>query len=204
VFVVSNAVEEGRQVGMRRVGLGFHTDGEDKVVPNAASFLHALAVPPEGGDTIFADMYAAWDALPAATKAKVAGKRARFSRVEMHHVHYPLEPALTEEQKRARPDVFHPIARRHPRSGRTALYIGRWAIDVEGMAADKGRALVETMQAHSREERFQYRHRWRVGDALLWDNRCMLHCATGFDDARFVRKMYRTTLEGDVPQMAAA
>jgi len=204
VFVVSNAVEEGREVGMKRVGLGFHTDGEDKVIPNAASFLHALAVPPEGGDTIFADMYAAWDALPASTRARVAGRSARFSRVELHHVHYPLEPALTDAQKRARPDVFHPIARRHPRSGRTALYIGRWAIDVEGMAKDEGRALVEQLQAHSREERFQYRHRWRVGDALLWDNRCMLHCATGFDDSRHVRKMYRTTLEGDVPQMAAA
>ena len=111
---------------------------------------------------------------------------------------------LTEQQKRDRPDVFHPIARLHPRSGRTALYVGRWAIDVEGLPADEGRALILPLQEHSREERFQHRHRWRVGDAVLWDNRCMLHCATPFDDTRHVRKMYRTTLEGDVPRMAVA
>lgn len=202
VFVVSNAVENGREVGLKRAGLGFHTDGEDKLIPNAGSFLHALELPPEGGDTIFADMYAAWDALPAATRAKIAGRRARFSRVDLHHVHYPLMDPLTEVEKRARPDVFHPIARLHPRSGRTALYVGRWAIDVEGLPADEGRVLILQLQDHSREERFQHRHRWRVGDAVLWDNRCTQHCATEFDDTKYVRRMHRTTLEGEAPQIA--
>ena len=88
VFVVSNAVEGGREIGLKRAGLGFHTDGEDKTIPNAGSFLHALAIPPAGGDTIFADMYAAWDALPAATRRAVAGRRARFSRIDLHQIHY--------------------------------------------------------------------------------------------------------------------
>ena len=203
VFVVANAEKDGQAFGMRRVGLGFHTDGEDKILPNAGSFLHSQQIPPEGGDTIWADLYAAWDTLPDATKGAVLGKRARFSRVDLHHVHYPEEPALTDDQKRARPDVWHPIARRHPRTGRTALYVGRWAIDIEGMPQDEGHKLILELQAHTREPRFQYRHVWRVGDAMLWDNRCTLHCATGFDESKGVRMMFRTTLEGETPLAAA-
>lgn len=204
VFVVANAEREGKPFGMRRVGLGFHTDGEDKARPNAGSFLHAHKVPPEGGDTMWADMYQAWDTLPAETKRKVLGKRARFSRVDLHHVHYPLEPAYTPEQIRDRPDVWHPIARKHPKSGRTALYMGRWAVDIEGMPKDEGRALIQELQEHSQKPEFIYRHSWRVGDAMLWDNRCTQHCATEFDDKRYIRMMYRTTLDGEVPLMATA
>ena len=204
VFVVANAEENGKPFGMRKVGLGFHTDGEDKVRPNAGSFLHAHKVPPEGGDTMWADMYAAWKTLPGEIRRTVAGRRARFSRIDLHHVHYPEEPAWTEEQKRARPDVWHPIARRHPRSGRIALYVGRWAVDIEGLPANEGRELIQTMQAHSRKPEFIYRHSWRVGDAMLWDNRCTLHCATEFDDQRYVRMMFRTTIEGEVPELAIA
>ncbi|MBL8701863.1 MAG: TauD/TfdA family dioxygenase [Alphaproteobacteria bacterium] len=204
IFVVANAEKDGQPFGMRRVGLGFHTDGEDKVLPNAGSFLHSKQVPDEGGDTIWSDLYAAWDALPAATQKMLIGRRARFSRIDLHHVHYPYEPALTEQQKRDRPDVWHPIARRHPRSGRTALYIGRWAVDIEGMPHEEGNKIIRELQALTREERFQYRHSWRLGDAMLWDNRCTLHCATGFDDSKYVRMMFRTTLEGEPPIMAAA
>jgi taurine dioxygenase/putative 2-oxoglutarate oxygenase len=203
VFVVSNAEEGGRQVGMRRVGLGWHTDGEDKAIPNAGSFLYARVVPAEGGDTMWSDMYTAWETLPAEVRAKISGRRARFSRAALHHVHYPDEPPLSEEQKRARPDVWHPLARRHPRSGRTALYIGRWAIDIEGLAEAEGRELVAFLQQWAEKPEFIYRHRWQVGDAILWDNRCTLHCATGFDESRFTRTMYRTTLEGEAPLMAA-
>lgn len=203
VFVVANAEKDGKAFGMRRVGLGFHTDGEDKVLPNAGSFLHAQQVPPEGGDTIWSDLYAAWETLPEATQRLLKGKRARFSRIDLHHVHYPYEPALTEAQKKARPDVWHPIARKHPRTGRIALYVGRWAIDIEGMPRDEGHKLIVELQEHTREERFQYRHSWRAGDGMLWDNRCTLHCATGFDDTKYVRMMFRTTLEGETPLMAA-
>ncbi len=204
IFVVANAEKDGQPFGMRRVGLGFHSDGEDKILPNAGSFLHAQTVPPEGGDTIWADLNAAWDTLDPELKRRVAGRRARFSRIDLHQVHYPLEPPLTDAQKRDRPDVFHPISRRHPHTGLTSLYVGRWAIDVEGLPADEGRALIARLQAHTREERFQYRHVWRVRDAILWDNRRTLHSATGFDDSKYVRMMFRTTLEGEVPLLAAA
>lgn len=204
VMVIANEMRDGKEFGSRRVGLGWHSDGEDKRLPNAGSFLYGLKIPPEGGDTMFADMYAAYDALPTRLKQAIQGRRARFSRVDMHHIHYPHLPALTEQQKLDRPDVFHPLVRLHPLSGRRALYIGRWARDIEGMPPDEGQALVAELFAFAQNPDFVYRHVWRPRDAVLWDNRCMLHCATGFDETRYIRHMQRTTLEGDVPVMAAA
>jgi taurine dioxygenase len=204
IFVVANAVEDGRPVGMRRVGLGWHTDGEDKRIPNAASFLYALRLPAEGGDTMFADMYAAYAALAADIRARIQGRRARFSRTELHHLHYPQEPAYTPAQIAERPDVWHPLVRLHPVTGRHALYIGRWACDVEGLPKQEGRDLIEFLQGFATRDQFVYHQRWRLHDAVLWDNSCTQHCATGFDEARYVRRMHRTTLEGEPPVMAPA
>src|SRR5688572_9624123 len=99
IFVVSNVEEGGKALGMKRAGWGWHTDGEDKAVPNAGSMLYALELPAEGGDTLFADMYAAYETLPHDVKRRIRGKRACFSRIKLHHVHYPHLPALTEEDK---------------------------------------------------------------------------------------------------------
>jgi alpha-ketoglutarate-dependent taurine dioxygenase len=202
VWVVGNAEADGRPLGLRGAGMGFHTDGEDKTVPNAGSFLYARIVPPEGGDTLFADMVAAYAALPDDVRGKIAGKRARFSRADMHRINYPDMRPYTPEELHARPDVWHPLVRRHPRSGRVSLYNGRRACDIEGLSADEGRAIVAYLQEFARQDRFVYRHRWRDGDAVLWDNRCTQHCATPFDEARYTRLMHRTTLEGDAPIMA--
>jgi alpha-ketoglutarate-dependent taurine dioxygenase len=202
VWVVGNAEEHGKPLGLRGAGMGFHTDGEDKTVPNAGSFLFARMVPPEGGDTLFADMVAAYAALPHEIKAKIAGRRARFSRADMHAINYPDMRPYTPEELAARPDVYHPLARRHDRSGRVSLYVGRWACDIEGLPKDEGRAIVQHLQEFARQDRFVYRHRWRDGDAVLWDNRCTQHCATPFDEARYTRLMHRTTLEGTPPVMA--
>ena len=109
---------------------------------------------------------------------------------------------MTEEQKRARPDVWHPIARHHPHSGWTSLYIGRWAYKIDGMDDTEAQELIDFLKDFATRPEFVYRHQWRVGDALLWDNRCAQHCATPFDDAKYVRLMQRTTLEGDAPIMA--
>jgi alpha-ketoglutarate-dependent taurine dioxygenase len=202
VWVVGNAEENGKPLGLRGAGMGFHTDGEDKIVPNAGSFLYARIVPPEGGDTLFADMRAVYAALPDDVKRKIAGRRARFSRADMHAINYPNMRPYTAEELAARPDVYHPLVRRHDKSGDVSLYIGRWACDIEGLPKDEGRALVAWLQEFSRQDRFVYRHRWRDGDGVLWDNRCTQHCATPFDEARYTRLMHRTTLEGSAPIMA--
>ena len=199
ILVLTNIQENGKPMGIRRAGQGWHSDGEDKKIPNAGSFLYGIKIPDEGGDTLFADMRAAYEALPEETKRRIAGKRARFSRVDMHEIHYPLEPPLTEEQKRARPDVFHPVVRTHPRTGGKSLFVGRWARDIEGLAPEEGFELVQELFEFAVQPRFVYRHKWRIHDAVLWDNRCTMHCATGFDEERYERLMYRTTLEGEVP-----
>jgi taurine dioxygenase/putative 2-oxoglutarate oxygenase len=120
----------------------------------------------------------------------------------MHRINYPDSRPYTAEELAARPDVYHPLVRRHDRSGRVSLYVGRWACDIEGLPQDEGRALIAYLQEFARQDRFVYRHRWRDGDAVLWDNRCTQHCATPFDEARHVRLMHRTTLEGTAPIMA--
>jgi len=202
VLVVSNIVKDRVPIGIKRAGWGWHSDGEDKARPNAGSFLHALKVPPSDGDTLYADTYAAFAALPDDIRRSIIGRRACFSRARFHQVYYPDLPPLTEEQKRARPDVWHPIARRHPRSGWTSLYIGRWACKIEGMPDGEAEDLIRYLQEFATRPEFVYRHEWRVGDALLWDNRCAQHCAVPFDDETYERHMQRTTLEGEVPIMA--
>jgi alpha-ketoglutarate-dependent taurine dioxygenase len=191
VWVVGNAEENGKALGLRGAGMGFHTDGEDKIVPNAGSFLYAKIVPPDGGDTLFADMRAAYAALPDEIREKIAGRRGRFSRADMHAINYPNMRPYTAEELAARPDVYHPLVRRHDKSGGVSLYIGRWACDIEGLPKDEGRSLVAWLQEFARQDRFVYRHRWRDGDAVLWDNRCTQHCATSFDEARYTRLMHR-------------
>ena len=204
IFIVSNVEEGGKAVGLKRAGWGWHSDGEDKAIPNAGSFLYAHEVPPEGGDTLFADTYAAFAELPADVQRLITARRACFSRVRLHHVHYPHMKPLTDAQKRDRPDVWHPIARQHPRSGWTALYIGRWACEIEGLPQQEATELIAFLLDFAHRDEFVYRHAWRVGDALLWDNRCTQHCATPFNDTNYRRLMHRTTLEGDRPVMADA
>jgi alpha-ketoglutarate-dependent taurine dioxygenase len=202
VMVASNIEKDDKPIGMKRAGWGWHSDGEDKVLPNAGSFLYALELPPTDGDTLYADTFAAFAALSDDVRAKIMGRRACFSRQRFHLVYYPHLPPLTEEQKKARPDVWQPIARRHPKSGWTSLYIGRWAYRIEGMPDDEAGELIEYLKGFATQPEFVYRHQWRVGDALLWDNRCTQHCATPFDDTKYRRHMHRTTLEGEKPLLA--
>ena len=202
VLVVSNIEKDDKPIGIKRAGWGWHSDGEDKVRPNAGSFLHAIKLPPADGDTLYADTYAAFAALSDDVRAKIVGRRACFSRARFHQVYYPHLPPLTDEQLKARPDVWQPIARRHPKSGWTSLYIGRWAYRIEGMPDEEAAGLIDYLKEFATQPQFVYRHRWRVGDAVLWDNRCTQHCATPFDDAKYQRHMQRTTLEGEAPLMA--
>jgi taurine dioxygenase len=202
VLVVSNVEKDNKPIGMKRAGWGWHSDGEDKVLPNAGSFIYALQLPPQDGDTLYADTYAAFAALPDDVRRTIMGRRACFSRARFHEVYYPHLPPLTEAQKKARPDVWHPIARRHPISGWTSLYIGRWAYRIEGLPDAEAQELIDFLKDFATRADFVYRHRWRVGDALLWDNRCTQHCATPFDDSKYQRLMHRTTLEGEAPLMA--
>jgi len=200
VFVISNIVKEGRHVGAPKSGRHWHSDSQFLAVPSAGSLLYGLQVPPEGGDTLFANMYAAYDALSDAMKRRIDDLETVCSRVKAWPVSYPGRPPLTDEQKAKLPDIVHPLVRMHPETGRKSLYIGGnvvWA--VVGMPYEEGRALLDELRAHATEGRFTYRHRWRKGDAVIWDNRCTLHTATPFDEDRYDRLMHRTTMRGSIP-----
>lgn len=199
IMVVSNVKRNGTPIGLRRAGWGWHSDGEDKKLPNMGSLLHALKVPPDCGDTSFANTYKAYEALPQETRARIEGRLGRFSRAERHSANYPNLPPLTAEEIATRPDIWHPVTRTHPETGRTALFIGRWAVEIEGIPRAEGETLIEELTSHIVKPEFTYTHRWREGDAILWDNRCTQHCAQPFDDERYERHMQRTTLEGDTP-----
>lgn len=200
LFVISNIVKEGRNVGAPKSGRHWHSDSQFLAVPSAGSLLYGVQVPPEGGDTLFANMYAAYDALSDAMKRRIDGLRTVCSRVKAWPVSYPGRRPLTDEQKASLPDVVHPLVRTHPETGRKSLYIGGNVVwEIVGVPYEEGRALLDTLRAHATEDRFTYRHRWRKGDAVLWDNRCTLHTATPFDEERYDRLMHRTTMRGSIP-----
>lgn len=199
IMVVSNVKRNGIPIGLRQAGWGWHSDGEDKKLPNMASLLHALKVPPGCGDTSFANTYKAYEALPQATRERIEGRLGRFSRVERHSANYPNLPPLTDAEIASRPDMWHSVTRTHPETGRAALFIGRWAVEIEGISKAEGEALIDDLTTHVVKPEFTYTHRWQAGDAILWDNRCTQHCALPFDDEKYERHMQRTTLEGDAP-----
>jgi alpha-ketoglutarate-dependent taurine dioxygenase len=160
--------------------------------------MYSEIVPSEGGETEFADMYSAYELLPSAIKAKIEGRHAihnfDFSRTRRHG-----EDPLTAEQKAKVPPVAHPIVRTHPQTGRKAIFLGDHAESIEGMDYDQGRALIEDINATITPQARVYTHRWSPRQCIVWDNRCTLHRATGFDEARLKRVMRRCTIVGDKP-----
>ncbi len=175
----------------------WHSDSSFKRVPAMASLLHARIVPEEGGDTEFATMVRAYDALPEETKEMVEG------RVGVHDFYWSRrdidETALTSEERAALPPVRHPLIRVHEETGRKTIYAGAHTREIEGMGWDEGRELIDGLIAHATQACFAYRHQWKVGDLVLWDNRAALHRGIGFDETRHKRRMLRTTVAGTGP-----
>ena len=199
VLLVSNLDAEGKPSG-RHPDPGaciWHTDGSWAKVPGKVTMLHGLEIPSEGGDTCFANMYAAYDALDPATKATIETLRAVHDLNESRQRSAALDQ-MTEEQKRAAPPVEHPMVRVHPETGRKCIYLGQHAFTVAGMERAAGAALVDRINRHATQDRFVYRHRWRKGDLVMWDNRCVLHLATPYDTGRERRIIRRTTVNDDV------
>ncbi len=175
----------------------WHTDKSYHDIPSLLTMLHAIQVPPEGGDTLFANMLLAYEALPADEKAALDGLHAIHS-WEASRKNTGNRPA-TEEQKRERPPVRHPVVRTHP-DGRKSLYLGMHISHVDGMDYDEGRALLADLLERATADRFVYRHAWRPGDLTLWDNRVLLHRADrNYDMATYPRVLHRTVVKGTRP-----
>lgn len=154
--------------------------------------LHAKVIPSAGGDTEYADTRAAYDALPDAMKRSLEGLIAEHAFWHATAKRGGYVP--TEEERRSYPAARHKLVRRHPGSGRNALYIASYASHIVGMAVAEGQALLAELIEFATQPQFVYRHKWQVGDLVIWDNRCTMHRATPFAATDHVRDMRRTTI----------
>jgi taurine dioxygenase len=200
LYRLSNLDEHGNPNGKHpdRGTLAWHTDGSWSRVTGQATLIYGEVVSEHGGETHFCDMYGAYDRLDPAWKARIAKLRAvhnlDFSRTRRHG-----EDPMTEAQRLAKPPVDHPVVRTHPETGRKCLYLGDHAEYIVGMGYDEGRALIEELNALAIHPDLTYEHRWRPDELIVWDNRCLMHRATGYDpfvDRRVVR---RCTVLGEIP-----
>ena len=176
----------------------WHTDSSFKRVPARYSLLSAHVIPADGGDTQFADMRAAYDALPAAKKAAIDDLVAEHS-----YMHSRATVGFTDfkpEELEALPPVPQRLVRVHPGSGRKSLYLASHAAAIRGMPVPEGRMLLLELMEHATQREFVHTHHWRVGDLVIWDNRCTMHRARGYDMGQ-VRDMHRTTVSDGVSSM---
>jgi alpha-ketoglutarate-dependent 2,4-dichlorophenoxyacetate dioxygenase len=170
----------------------WHTDSSFKRVPGKISFLSAHALPSSGGETEFADMRAAYDALDAATQERIEDLVAEHSICHSRSLMGYTD--FTEEERAARPPVPQTLVRRHPGSGRKTLYLASHATHIIGWPVEQGSALLGNLIEFATQPRFVYQHHWRLNDLVVWDNRCTLHRARPYDDAGQRRDMRRTTV----------
>jgi taurine dioxygenase len=204
ILRISNVIENGEPIGLGDAVEYWHSDLSYTPEPSLGSLLHALELPPEGGDTSFASMTAAYDALAADIKDRIETRYAvhsythRYDRLSGSAWRPPLSP----QQRLEVPEVAHPMVRTHPETGRRCLFVSEgFCARVRDLREAEGRALLKFLYYHSTEPRLVYRHRWRDHDLLFWDNRCTIHMAHGCPP-RFRRHMHRTTIKGDAPRLS--
>ncbi|CAM3811587.1 Alpha-ketoglutarate-dependent taurine dioxygenase [Pseudomonas reidholzensis] len=202
ILIVSNIVEDGRNVGLGDAGKFWHSDLSYKELPSLGSMLHAQELPSEGGDTLFADMHKAWDAVPDALRTIVEGRAAAHSytaRYAETKFEGNWRPTLTAEQLAQVQEVIHPVVRTHPENGRKALFVSEgFTTRIVGLPDDESRDVLQQLYALSVLEANIYRHPWQPHDMVFWDNRSLIHLAAGCP-AHLRRKLFRTTIQGDAP-----
>jgi len=198
ILILSNVKKNGEPTGLADAGTYFHTDYSYLEMPARATTLYSIQVPKVGGDTLFANQYAAYEDLPGETKAKLKG------RVGLHHYgnrddlderSRTVASVLSEEQRQKVTWVGHPIARRHPVTGRTALYaVNGTSFGIEGMPEDEARALLGELARHATQEKYRCRVKYGIGDVVIWDNASLLHSATLIDPDD-PRTLWRITIK---------
>lgn len=202
IFIISNIKENGQPIGLGDAGKFWHSDLSYKEFPSLGSMLLAQELPEEGGDTLFASQQLAYETLPAELRQAIEGKRAAHS----YTARYADEvfagvrrPTLTEAQLAEVKAVVHPVVRTHPESGRKGLFVNEnFTTHILDVPEDESRQILAELFAHSARPEFIYRHRWQEHDMVFWDNRALIHLATGCP-GHLRRRMHRTTIQGDVP-----
>ena len=195
VMLISNIREDGKPIGSLPDGeMEFHTDQCYLEKPAQATCLYAIEIPSEGGDTLFLNLYKAYETLAPAMRARLAGLKAENVYLYGTTSRDEVKPDFSVHRHFA-----HPVVRTHPATGRKALYVNRlmtW--NIVGMADDESRKLLTELFDHLEQDRFIYAHKWRPGDIVLWDNRCVLHARTDFSDKER-RLLRRVAIEGEMP-----
>ena len=188
-------------VNGRRIipGETFHTDRSNHPRPPKATTLFAVELPSRGGDTQYVNMHDAYDDLPAETKKKIDGLKA----VHVYQSKYSPRPLgqITEDSRKSLPPPgIHPLVRTHPENGRKALFLNPVRMEaIEGMEDADALALIAELMAHATQKKYEYRHKWRSGDWVLWDNRSVMHQANPDYDMNERRYLYRLMLKGETP-----
>ena len=197
ILILSNVVRDGRPTGLADAGTYFHTDYSYLEMPARATLLYSIEVPRAGGDTLFANQYAAYDDLPGTMKKRLQGLVGLHhygNRDDLEEHSRTTASLLTEEQKRKLRWVRHPLARRHPVTGRTALYaVSGSSFGIEGMPEAEARALLDDLKHHATLEKYRVRLTYGVGDVVIWDNASLLHSAT-LTDPDDARTLWRITV----------
>ena len=205
ILLISNIRnEDGEHIGLADAGFTWHSDTSYRRRPSRCSLLYAKEVPhrdgPPLGDTVFANTLAAYEALPETMKRRLAGLQAIHRYAMRRRVDNSPRPKLTAAQLAETPDIAHPIVRTHPYTGRKSLYVTAGeCIGIEGMPEDEALDLIAELDAHCVRPEFCYRHHWRVGDLVMWDNASAMHlaiCDYALPDRRL---MHRTTVIGSQP-----
>lgn len=208
IYVVSNIIENDKPIGISDAGLEWHTDSSWAKEPSAATVLHAKEVPISNGvvlgDTLFASMAAAYDKLDEELKKRLLGITAKHEYEHRHEQRRQAaessRKALTEEQKGRASGARHPVVRTHPTTGRRCIYVNRWfTTGIAEMSEAEGVDLLNKLYEHISKEEFIYRHHWRKGDVIIWDNCAVQHKAIRDYALPQRRLMWRTTIKGSAP-----
>lgn len=191
IMVISNIRLNGEAVGALPDGeLSFHYDRVHQQKPNKAGVLHAIEIPSQGGDTCFGNMYAAYEALPPPMQRRLEGLKA------LNTYEYGTTTPDAKQLSEGAPTAVHPVVRTIPETGRKALYISRLMTDrIIGLPETESRMLLDELREHCEQPQFIYQHKWRVGDLLIWDNRCVTHARTDF--AAGERRLLKRVTVGD-------
>ena len=203
IFVVSNVKEDGKLKGAVYAGQYWHSDLSYMQKPSLGSLLLCHEMPDVGGDTMWANLYRAYDTLSDTLKKFLGELRAvhDYSHAyDTYFAHLKERPPLTPEQRAKTPPVEHPMVRTHPVTGRKALYVNPgFTTGIVGMPREESQPLLDFLFRHSTRPEFIYRHQWQVHDLVFWDNRCAMHYALADYDFSVRRHMHRTTIAGDAP-----
>jgi taurine dioxygenase len=183
----------------------WHSDSSHRDKPSMATILYAVKNPTRGGDTEFANMYAAYEALPLDMKSRIADLKGIHAVSKLKNKRVTVSPRRPDgkdfyERQKSLPDQIWPLVRTHPVTGKKTLYVSpRFTIGIEGLAEGEADEILDFLFAHQVQAEFVYRHKWRTYDLVMWDNRSVIHQATGGYTYPDVRTMHRTVVAGDRP-----